>query len=100
MQHTITIHRHGGVSDTIDADVVGDFAIHEALKADEDRGRWAVTHVPTGWACVFTWTRAAAVQARKAFATSGLDWSFTDPASVSSEHREKGRAIARVYQGR
>lgn len=100
MQHTITIARHGGVRDEIDADVAGDFAVHEALQADEDRGNWSVTHVPTGWNLIWTRTKRAAFAARRAVLASGLDWSWSDPTQVPADCKHIGAMIKRRYEGR
>jgi hypothetical protein len=86
----------------VDADTVGLFAIHRSLPADTFMGKWVVTHIPTGWYCLFTKTKRAAHAARKAYLASTLDWSFTDPRALQQmpAHREVGLEIKAKWQGK
>jgi len=53
----------------IEAEVDGIFAIHKEWEGK----RWAVTHIPSGWNCVFTRTKKDAVQCLNEF--KQFDWS-------------------------
>lgn len=108
---TIAVHRHAlspvgkriDICDYIEgADCLGDFAIHEHLTAwvDPHGPLWTVSHIPTGWACLHTRTKRAALAARRAFVGSGIRWDFAEPGAMTVEQREMGRTIKREWEGR
>lgn len=103
MKQTITIARHGGIKDEIDADVDGQFAVHPTvpiLSDPDESNTWTVTHVPTGWLCVETEHESQARAARAEFMASGLDWSFTDPNALTTDHKRVGSRLKRKYDCR
>lgn len=96
MQQTITIQRHGGHTDDIDADVEGPFAIHETIPVS--LGGWTLTHVPTGYVVISTDLELKCKAARADLLASDLDWTFTKPSDVTPAHRMFGRALRRKYE--
>lgn len=90
-QQTITILRRGGHSDTIDADVVSHFAIHESIPLRLES--YTLTHVPTGLCMLRVESERVCKRARKDLLESGYDWSSDDPAALSVEQRVFGQRL-------
>ena len=79
----------------------GEFAIHRAnpQAGDDPLGPFAVSHVRTGWALIFTPTLPDAQEALDLFRETGIDWSRPDIAYYrQKKHRRIGRSIISLLQ--
>ena len=99
-QQTITIRRKGSITDEIEADVEGPFAIHETVFTPHtrDTGFWTLTHIPTGYVIVICEFRSQCIAARAELLAAGGDWSSADPKVIGTRHRTIGRRIKQTYE--
>ena len=91
----ISVRRGASGAQTVEAEVNGLFGLHPAV---EREGRWALTHLATGYRFPLFHSRGEAVEVHRA--VEHLEWDFDDPDAIPETTRRECGRIVRDITGR